>query len=147
MHKKGFKTNDEQFLKTVVINITTGQHGTSNGVDHNTILVDDQLKVFYCFEPKFVCTNWKRVLLVLGGHYKGINIDKISQYTAKRFYLQGELLKVWIKNKEHVPYKRVLNFCLYAVRFRTFCPLLEINSLLCQLFKGQNYRETSNDSF
>ena len=56
----------------------------ANGVDHNTILVDDQHKLFYCFVPKVACTNWKRVFLVLGGHYKRTNIEKISQYTANR---------------------------------------------------------------
>ncbi len=54
----------------------------SNGIDKNTLIVDDEHKLLYCFVPKVACTNWKRVFLVLSGIYKSTN--EVSQYTANR---------------------------------------------------------------
>ncbi|XP_072030649.1 carbohydrate sulfotransferase 11-like [Amphiura filiformis] len=54
----------------------------ANGIDKNTLIVDDEHKLLYCFVPKIACTNWKQVFLVLGRIYKSTN--DVSQYLANR---------------------------------------------------------------
>nr|XP_004671733.1 carbohydrate sulfotransferase 13 [Jaculus jaculus] len=39
--------------------------------DLRHVLVDDAHELLYCYVPKVACTNWKRVLLALGGRARG----------------------------------------------------------------------------
>uniref|UniRef100_A0A8D0BZR3 Carbohydrate sulfotransferase n=1 Tax=Salvator merianae TaxID=96440 RepID=A0A8D0BZR3_SALMN len=70
------------------------------------IYVEDKYKLLYCEVPKAGCSNWKRVLMVLGGlakstanithnavHY-GKHLQKLDSYDTKGIYLR---LKTYTK--------------------------------------------------
>lgn len=88
-------------------------------MDKNTMLVDDEHKMMYCFVPKVASTNWKRVFLVLRGIFTSTNV---SQYTANRSLRKLRTFRSYKKDdRNHIldtytkflfvrhPYSRILS--------------------------------------
>ena len=72
------------------------------------ILVSNRYKALFCFVPKVASSNWKRVFLVLNGHYN--NMSEISRTTAHETSLLDKLdrySKEEIRNKLEA-YKKIM---------------------------------------
>lgn len=64
------------------------------------ILVSNRYKTLLCYVPKAACSNWKRVFLVLNGHYN--TTDEIERIVAHRTPLLDTLNKYPIEKITHM---------------------------------------------
>ena len=71
------------------------------------ILVSNRYKTLLCYVPKAACSNWKRIFLVLNGHYN--TTDEIERIVAHRTPLLDTLNKYPIEEIRHMlkTYKKI----------------------------------------
>lgn len=102
------------------------------------MIVNDEYKLLYCYVPKVACSNWKRVFLLLSGHFNNATLNDL-EHSDVHFQYRSYLKNMSAFSQEEADY-RIRNYRkIIFVRE----PLERLLSAYRDKFIGVGFRDTT----